>query len=231
VAVTLDTSLGTGNQAAGTSVTLTTSAAAAAGSMVVIGVASFIGAVPAHSVTAAGGLTWATAHTSTSGSLRGSLFYAFAPTGLASGTTLTVSAGSAGDWLIGGGSWLGIDTSGTLAAALTGLNAAAAATAAWATGTIAAGAGNLMVSVTFEDGSGTATSTTTSPALELLDFNNAGQSEALTMGYKLNSSASDSIAGLWSAALGHICVGAGFKAAVAGATPPELSMAPRRPTY
>lgn len=231
MAVTLDQSLGTGNQSSGTSVNLTTSAAVAAGATIVLGVGSFIGGVPAHSISG-GGLTWATAHTSTSGSLRGSLFYAFAPAGLASGTTLTVSAGSTGDWLIGAGSWLGVDTSGTLANALTGFNAVAASTAAWATGTIAAGAGNLMVSVAFEDGSGTATSTTTAPALELVDVANAGQAEALTMGYKLSASASDSIAGLWSAALGHVCVGAGFKAAVAGAAiPPSLLMAPYRGAF
>jgi hypothetical protein len=232
MAVTLDRSIGTGNAQGAASVTLTTSGAAASGALLVIGVGAFVTGSPTITVTGAGGLTWATATTGSSGSLRGLLFYAFAPSGLAGSTALTVSAGAGThDWLISGGSWLGVDISGTLANALTGFNSAAAATAAWATGTIAAGAGNLMVSSTFEDGSGTATSTTTSPALELNDFNNAAQTEALTMGYKLNSSASDSIAGLWSSALSHLCVGASFKAAAGATATASLTMAPYRGAF
>jgi hypothetical protein len=219
MAVTLDRSLGTSNASGAASVNLVTSGAAAAGTLIVLDVGAFVTGSPTVTVTGTGGLTWATATSGSSGSLRKYLFYAFAPAGLASGTTLTVSAGSGThDWLIDGGSWLGVDISGTLANALVAFNSVAASTAAWSTGTIAAGAGNLLVAGVFEDGSGTATSTTTAPALELNDFNNATQTEAQTMGYKLSASASDSIAGAWSSALGHVCVGAAFKAA-AGAAP------------
>lgn len=215
MAATLDATLGTKAQAGSATASLVTTAAAAAGSLLVFGVGYFTGAGtgPTASVTTTGGLTWAATTATVSGSLHGYLFYAYAASGLASGTTLTWTLStSTADWLIGGGSFLGMDTTPTLLAS----NGAAATATAWSSGSMVAGEVNLGVVMAFEDGSGTATSTTTAPATELIDFNSAGQSEAFTLGYNLASASTATLAGAWSASLSHVARGGAFKIAAGG---------------
>jgi hypothetical protein len=216
VAASLDADLGTKAQAASTTVSLVTAAPAAAHTLIALKVGYF-SATATASVTTTGGLTWFTAGSPTvSGSLHIYIFYAYAAAGLAASTTLTLTASTTTpDWLLDCDSWLGIDSGSPFLAG----NGAAASTAAWSTAAIAAGTGNLVLSAAFEDGSGTATSTTTGPASEQHDFNNAGQNEAFTSGYLLSSAGSTTIAGTWSAALSHVCVGAAFLAAAAPSVP------------
>ena len=228
MAATLDANLGTKAQAASATASIVTAAAAAAGSLLVFGVGYFTGGGGTASVTTTGGLTWTASSRTQSGSLNGYVFYAYAPSGLASGTTLTwTMSTSTGDWLIGAASFLGMETTPTLL----GTNGAAATNTAWSSGSIAAGEVNLGVVMAFEDGSGTATSTTTAPATELIDFNNAGQTEAFTLGYDLASASTATLAGSWSASLSHVARGGAFRiAAGAAASIPMLVMAPPIPT-
>jgi len=207
---TLDANLGTKAQAASATCSLVTSAAAAPGSLIVVGVGYFNNVGGTASVTTTGGLTWANATPTVSGSLHGYIFYAYASAGLASGTTLTWTMSTGvGDWLIGAASFLGMDPTPTLLAS----NGVAATSTAWSSGSIAAGEVNLGIVMAFEDGDGAATSTTTAPATELIDFNNAGQSEAFTFSYDLASAATATLAGTWSASLTHVARGAAFKIA------------------
>jgi hypothetical protein len=209
---TLDANLGTKAQAASATASLVTANPAAAGSLLVIGVGYFSASATA-SITTTGGLTWAATTPTVSGSIRGYLFYAYAPAGLASGTMLTWTASATTpDWLIGGASFLGMNSTPTLL----GSNGASATAAAWSSGSIAAGEVNLGVVMAFEDGSGTATSTSTAPLNELIDFANAGQNEAFTLAYDLASAATATLAGSWSASLSHVCRGGAFKIAPGG---------------
>lgn len=216
MAASLDVTLGTKAQAAAGAVSLVTSSAAASGTLLCVGVGYFTTTSATLSITATGGLTWAAGTPTVSGSLHIYLFYAYAASGLASGTTLTFTASSGtNDYLAGGASFLGMETTPTLLAS----NGASATAAAWSSGSLVAGEVNLGVVVAFEDGSGTATSTSTAPVTELIDFNNAGQSEAFTLGYNLASASTATLAGSWSASLSHVCRGSAFKIAAGGAGP------------
>jgi hypothetical protein len=146
MAATLDANLGTKAQAASTTASLVTSATAAAGTLIVIGVGYFAtgGSGITVSVTTAAGLTWASTTRQNDASSRSIyLFYAYAASGLASGSTITwtTSSGNA-DWLIGGGSWLGMDSTPTKLVD-NGSNTAAAT--AWSSGSLVAGETNLGV--------------------------------------------------------------------------------------
>jgi hypothetical protein len=220
MAVTLDANLGQVAQAAAPSVTLVTGATAATATLITVGIGYFTTTGATLSITTAGGLTWTAGTPTVSGSLHVYVFYAVAPAGLASGTTLTWtgSGGGSNDYLLGAASFAGVDQ----ATPFVGSNGASATASAWSTGTISSAASNLIVSAAFEDGSGTATSTTTGPATELIDFNNAGQSEAFTLSYLLNSVANDQIAGAWSASLSHVVRGHAFQAAVVASGDPDV---------
>lgn len=217
MAATLDANLGTG-QGNGTTRSLVTSSAAAAGSLIVVGVGYFAsgGAGITATVTTAAGLTWANTTRTSSGNLSGYLFYAYAPSGLASSSTITwtVSSGTA-DWLIGGASFLGMVSTPVLLAS----NGAAASAAPWSSGSIAAGEINLGVVMAFEDGSGTATSTSDSPLTELIDFAVVGQSEAFTLAYDLASAATATLQGDWSTSLSHVARGGAFQIEPTGPAP------------
>jgi hypothetical protein len=115
VAATLDANIGTKAQRAPSPRAFVTSAAAASGSLLVVGLGGFFtGGAP--TMTVAGGLTWGVTTGTLSGSLKGYLYYAYAAGGLASGTTITWSASGSTDWLIGGASFLGMDSTPTLLA-------------------------------------------------------------------------------------------------------------------
>jgi hypothetical protein len=96
MAIAFDASLGGTAFTTGTSTTAahTTTAAAAAGSRIIVCVGDFSPTVTVSSVSG-GGLTWvkdAQDSTTTSGhSARGAVFSADAPSGLASGTTITAT--------------------------------------------------------------------------------------------------------------------------------------------
>lgn len=211
MAATLDANLGTKKQAASTTASLVTAAAAASGSLLVIGVGYF-NSVNTDSITTTGGLTWASTTLTTSGGIRGRLYYAYAPSGLASGTTLTWTTASTSDWLIGGASFAGMDSTPTLLAT----NGASATATAWSSGSLVAGAVNLGVVMAFEDGSGTATSTSTAPLTELHDINDAGQTEAFTFAYDLASASTATLAGVWTPSTTHVTRGGAFAIAAGG---------------
>jgi hypothetical protein len=209
-AVALDQSLGQGNRAAGGTCTMTTTAAAASGSIIIIAIGAFRAGSLTSFTMSGGGLTWATDQFLTAGNIRASFASAKAPSGLASGTVLTATPVPAGncDWIIGGGSFTGIDTSGTI---LTGTNSSSGTGTAHTSGSITANAGDLLVECSFNDGNGTATSTPTN--LELFDKAVGAQTETLTFTYKLGMAATDSTGGTWSASITHVDVGASYLAA------------------
>jgi hypothetical protein len=216
LSVTLDAALGTGKAHSTSACSIVTTNAVAAGSVIALGFAGFL-ATPANtmSITTTGGLTWSTAAGPyTSGSLKLHIFYAFAPSGLASGTTLTGSVTGTNDLMMAAVAFAGVDTSGTI----TATNGSGATNTAWSSGNVTANSGDGMVGFCFEDGSGTATSSPTAPGVEFADFNDATQTEAMTGAYKLSVAGTDVIAGTWSTSVAHIRGAAALKAAAGGGT-------------
>jgi hypothetical protein len=221
-AASVDVTVGTKAQASSATVTLTPAAAVASGALIVIGVGFFAPSGATASITTAAGLTWANTTQQVSGSLHAYQFYALAPSGLASGIgsniTWTISGAAAADWLVGGMSFTGMETTPTLLAQ----NGAGATAQAWSSGSLVAGETNVGVVVAFEDGSGTGTSTATAPLTERIDFNSAGQSEAFTLAYNLASASTATLAGQWNASQTHVTKGAAYKIAAATAQAPPF---------
>lgn len=189
-------------------VSITTNVPVAAGSLIELTVGRF-SSTPAStlSITAAGGLTW-TQVTVANGNVRTSKFYALAPAGLASGTTLTATntAGSS-DLLMAGFALAGVDAVTPFRTSGTGTGA----TTAWTTNAVAGLSTDALTGSSFGDGAATS-STPTAPAVEAFDFNSAGQSEYITCAYKLSVAGSDSIAGTLLAAATHAEVGVAYRA-------------------
>jgi hypothetical protein len=216
VALALDASLGQGNSAANTVTTFNTTSAVATGAIIVVAVGWFHNGVSTVAITG-GGLTWAEDAVLRSGSLHISLQSAKALSGLVTNTTLTATRDATSDCIMGGGSFTGVDTSGTIR---TGFNTGSGTGTTHTSGSISANAGDLIVEASFQDGSGTATGAATAPAALLFNKTVAGQTEALVFTYKLGMAATDSIGGTWSASVTHIDGGASYLALAAATGAP-----------
>lgn len=212
---TLDqASLGTANNSAVTTLNLTTTNPVAAGGLIVFAAGRFNVTTTVTLAASGGGLTWTATPTAgvTNSSYRVYLFWAFAPAGLPAASTLTITASSASDITAAAVSYLGVDTVGTAVASGTGTGAATA----WGAGAVAGSAGDLYVGVAAGDAGAARTSTPTGPAVERIDFFGATSGGSLTIADKLAGSASDLVAGAWSANISHGSIGVAFKAAAGG---------------
>jgi hypothetical protein len=166
-----------------------------------------------------GSLSWTTVHSVTSGNIGIYLIAAFAPSGLASGTSIGVnSTVNNNDYTVVAASYAGVDTSGTVSAAVRAIGGASAGTAAWSTGTIGGNSGDFYVGGAGGDGT-LRTSTATSDAVERIDFNSGTSAGSITLVDDLNGEASDTLAGTWSGTLTHVAIGAAFIPAAGGGAP------------
>lgn len=215
MAATLDAALGT-QIGHGANAVLSTGSAVSAGAKIIVIAGRFNSSATVTLSCSGGSLTWVADHNVTSGNLRIYIFRADAPSGLASGTNITVQASDVGgsDIQIGAGSFLGLDSGGP-----TAFNGGGATGTSWAPGTVGGNSGDFYIGGAFEDGSATATSTPTSPAVELYDFNNATQTEASTAAYKLSGNASDTVQGTWSTSVTHIRIAASYAVTAGGGGP------------
>lgn len=224
----IGTSVGTAQQ----NNAFNTTADVAAGAMIVIEAHRFRSGGTGVYTGTGGGLTWTTVATSSSGNILVCLACAFAPAGLASGTSIGINGSvNNNDYTIVAASYLGVDTSGTVTAAVRATNTGAAGTAAWSTGTIAGSAGDGYIGGAGGDGSlrtSTPASTNGTTPGEQIDFNSGTSSGSVTLVSKLSGAASDSLAGTWSGTLTHVTVGAAFILAggAAEVPPPNLMLAP-----
>lgn len=197
------------------STSFNTTAVVASGAMIVIFVGRFTSGVPTGTMSASGGgLTWVNTLLGTSGNMKLYICTALAPAGLALGTSLTITLSSGtGDITGVAASYAGVSSSTP-----TAQNSAAAATAAWASGSVAGVSGDLLVGGAWGDGA-LVTSTTTAPGNERIDFNSAPTSESVTLADKLSIAGADSLAGTWSSAISHIGGAASFSTAAAAPIP------------
>ncbi len=199
-----------------TTIATTTTHAVAAGSFIVLCVGWFQTAT-LNSVSG-GGLSWSIDKQGFNFSNNMAVVSAQAPSGMASGTTLTgtLSAACIGR-VLGGASFTGVATSSPV----DGTPPAVAWTelvAAWATNSLTISAGSLIVTMCYNESSN-AGNTITSPAVEIYDLTAAGGAEVVGA-YRIESSAgSYTIAGNWnSAAAKWANVAVAYKAAVAATT-------------
>jgi hypothetical protein len=213
VAWALDQSLGSAALSDGgaTTISVVTTATAAAGSWVFMGGISFAGAVTMTNVTG-GGLGWAVvgSQQSPGGGPMACLAAAYAGSGVPSGTTLSYgySSGNPGRRCICAASFTGGD-SATTQQEDSALSTTSAATA-WATGSLDPTSANGLLVAVSGGNSFTVTSTITGPSVELYDFG-AGAVAAGTMAYQIAGAAgSYTIAGTWSGATDTGTVGAAY---------------------
>ena len=212
MAITLDAVLGNGN-GTGSTTTITTTSAVATDARIIVLIGRFSGTGTTVSTVTAGAINLARDHSLLNVNLRIEMWSAAAPSGLASSSTITVTHSGACDCIIGSASYLGIDTTGTVVAT----NAAAAATAAWASGSVAGNAGDALMGGAFVDSGSVSSSTPGGAAVERIDNNVPGQSETLVLQDILSISGATDLTGTWNAAATHIAIGVAYKAAAGGA--------------
>lgn len=200
------------NGAAGTSLGVSTTATVAASGFIVASVMWWHATATLSSVSG-GGLSWNIAiqgkHSSQNPAA--AIAYAQAPSGLASGTTLTANySASVNDRQIGITSFTGVATSSPVD---TTAGPVSNNTTGWTTGNVTIAAGSVLIGFSHLDSA--STDTITSPSIEALDW--AGSGSAGTTGYRIESSAgSYAIAGTWGSAASTVTFAAAFLASAGG---------------
>jgi hypothetical protein len=217
VAITVDVAnLGTATQtAAGTTMAFTTTAAVASGARIIVtgGCWDVIATV---SSVAGGGLTWTIdkqGHDLIVVNPNPYIVSANAPSGLASGTTITVTFNLEADvaGTIGGSSFLGIDTTTPVEEAGGPVGVSPAATA-WASPSMTIDAGALLIATCWNETNSSA-STPSAGSTEALDFSNA-DGYGQTTAYRIEASAGTyTVAGTWGTAAQSTTNAVAYKAA------------------
>lgn len=223
------TALGTAhNNTTTATITLTTTAAVPAGDTILVGCGGFKTGAPTVAVTG-GSLTWTTDKAGANGSDQLAIARAIAPSGLPSGTvlTLTWSLAVAGPF-IGAASFPNIISASPVDQSS---SAAPATGTAWAAAAITTTVTDTVVGVSWADGT-SSSSTPTSPWVEAFDATDATSLEEMTLVYQESVAAgSYAPAGAWLASEGgKIVLAVGYKVAAAAAAP-KLTMAPYTGAY
>lgn len=196
---------------AGTTIACTTGATAAAGSTIIL-TGSSIQPVVASSV-AGGGLTWSVDKTGNDGvACAAWICSAYAASGLASGTTITVtlSASSAGGRSVAATSFTRIPSASRLDTTSGPTNFSA--TTAWTSASTSIAAGSVLIAVG-NDFTDQRTSTVTAPSLEAHDFGTGSPGGfSTTTCYRIETSAASyTVAGAWAASATGTVVAAAYK--------------------
>lgn len=166
-----------------------------------------------------GGLTWTIDKQGNAASPSGivvAIVSAQAPSGLASGTSLTASfAGLAGVPSIGGTSFTGVKTSSPVDGTPTGPTGAVA-TGAWSTPSYAIAAGSVIVAVDWNESTATG-NTPTAPSLECYEIPVPGNPSSHVAEYRIEaSSGSYTVAGAWGASTNSTNIAVAYLAAAVG---------------
>src|SRR4051812_423180 len=212
-AITFDKSLGTSHENIGsTTMRLTTAAAAVARSRVFVFV-TWSNATRTLTSVSGGGLTWSVdVQARDASSNHGAIVSAYAPSGLATGTSITAAfAGSVGHGLMAASSFTGIAATAALDA--TGTNAQGGVSG-WTASVTTTTASDVILGWSGIDTS--ATSTPTAPNVEMHDFGDQWFNEYSTSVYRIDSTAgTKTVNGIWSRNTGstaNVTVAAAYKA-------------------
>lgn len=207
---TLGTNQNGGNA---TTIALTTTNAVAAGGTIFLVVGNFNAAVDLTSV-AGGGLTWTVEAKANNGGVRAALAKAEAPSGLASGSTITATySGSTSERKIGAASFTG--GAGTTEDPQTNTGSGTG----WSLTPSPLGGTSLVVAAASLDTN--SNSTPDANSTELLDFA-VGTSSISVLYYRIGGA----VGGTWGAAAGWAAAGGSFEAAGGGGgapTPRQLA--------
>lgn len=201
-----------------------TTATVAAGAMIVIMMFRFRSGGGGTYAGTGGGLTWSSVASSSSGNILIQMFAAFAPSGLASGTgSFGVTGTGNQDYTVAAASYLGVDTSSTVAAATRATNTTAAGTTGWSSGTVAGNADDGYIAMAGGD-SGTLRTSTATNGTERIDFNSATSSGSITLTDKISGAgANEALTGDWSpGTFTHVALGAAFIPSGGAAAVPTL---------
>lgn len=212
----------------GATAAFTTTVAAAANTLIVVAVSNLTSTAPQLASVSGGGLTWSVDKTVAGGSASGtSIASAQAPSGLASGTTITATftGTPAGARSIMGMSFTGIKTAS--AVGVTDGHSNALGTA-WTTDSMTISPGSVIVAMAMNT-TNLFTSTPTAPAVEASDFGSGGFSQTTVYLIDGGSGGATTVAGTWSTAANSETVAVEYLAApaVPSPPPPVLIMAPR----
>lgn len=207
----------TGVDSASSTIVVTTGATVAVNS-IIIGTLCWLDTAgsPTLSSVSGGSLTWAIDKQGAGGAgtaASAAVISAQAPSGLASGTTITATlSGSSG----GGRSFALTSFTGVLSASPLGNVSGPTdftATTAWTSASTTISAGSVLVAVAPEFNSNF-TSTITGPSVEAHDINVGPAQFSCTTGYRINASAgATTVAGTWSSSCNGTVVAAEYKAA------------------
>jgi len=218
--IAFDANLGSASPADGTTSAFTTGATVASGGFIVVAISHFVD-TPTLSSFAGGGLTWSIDASGANPTASGgyiAICSAQAPSGLASGTTLTGTwSGSCIAPIIGGSSFTGVATSspvdvaGTVQGETTGT--------AWTTGNLTLAAGSMLYGGSYNEGV-IASATVTSPSTEVWE-QIAGGGYGGVAGYRVEASGgSVDVAGAWNvSSTGKCHLGVAYKAAATSPAP------------
>ncbi len=212
-AIAFDKNLGTKSEnAKGTKATLTTTAAAAAGSRVFV-IVNWNHASRMLSSVSGGGLTWTIdRQAKDTSNFHGAIASAAAPAGLAAGTVMTATfSASVTKGLMAAASFTGIASTSPLDAAGSNVQGGAAA---WTASVTTTNANDLVLGWSGIDTN--ATSTPTAPSAEIQDFGQASYHGWATSVYRIEATAgAKTVSGTWSRTSGataNVTVVAAYRA-------------------
>lgn len=223
MAVTLDQNLGTNFETGvDNNVTLTTTATANSGTRIILNL-GFTNATTTTTISSVtgGGLTWVVDRLDDPNIsfYWGAVISADAPSGLASGTVITVTFDNAngGNKFIGGSSWRGLVTGASGYKDVEGSNFGT--TVGWSSNTLNTTVSDLLITTNYFTG-GVFTNTPTAPSIELHDVTTGG-SNAMCAEYRIETAAGAyTLDGTWSGGGGNPwgAVSVAYKAAAEVAT-------------
>lgn len=207
------------SDAGSTTIAVNTNQTIAAGGFIVASI-GWWSATDTLSSLSGGSLSWniAVQGKHTSDNTSAGIAWAQAPSGLASGTTITATfSGSVNGRHIGITSFTGVATSSPVDAT-SPLNSQTAAI--WTTGSTALSAGSVLVGTSHLPTGGS--STTVSPSLEALDWTDGADTSQAT-GYRIEASAASyTVSGTWTTSTIIATVGAAFKEDAGGGVWPPV---------
>lgn len=226
--------LAVSNAAIGTSVTnssggvatlaLTTNVTIASGDLIVVHAGAFGGSGVGLSSVSGGGLTWTVFAPGRAGTVTGptmSFAYAFAPSGLASGTTITATYTSTMEVrTLSGSSLSGVDTGDPIGVSLGPVELTPAGTN-WTTGSGTIEAGSLLMGAGWAEGTGSG-STASGSSTNLVQANNSGDGYGHAVHYRTSTGA---VTGTWGGSALSVAIGLEFRAA-AGTTDATVTAVP-----
>ena len=193
-----------------------TTATVASGGFIVLVAGWWITGTTLDSVSG-GSLSWSIDKNRVSGNMHTAVISAQAPSGLASGTTLTANFSTGSDArMFGGMSFTGVATSSPLDVTVDGTNASGTT---WSSGSVSIAAGSVLIGAAWNADAWNADFNTQTAGTEALDFGDDPNNFGMAAGYRIEpAGGSVSVGGTWDTTGTTLGVGAAYKEAAGNPT-------------